>query len=412
MERLLVSTEELKKICNNQPIMIYGAGESTYQLLLYLSKINIDVKGVIVTTHVGNPSEILGIPVKSIEEYVLEESNITVLINVRDIFVQEISNELEKRNIKNYYVIKEDLKKEIKYRNADLCVDIYNETQKLKSELKRTEEKFLRFVERPCLEYMIVHILDHCNLRCKGCDHFACIADENFIDVKTIKKDLERMSFLFGGDYITKIAVMGGEPLLHPELNEILAIVRKNFPYTNIRLTTNGILLLSRDEEFWKTCRENNVQIVVTKYPLQLDFDGMKKKAEEEMVEFKFFEDTDAGQIKRSFKKTINLNGDCNPAESFANCHISNYGNMLLDGKFYGCAFSVQSTRIFNKRFNQNLRLAEEDYLDIYKVNKKEEFFKYAARPKYFCRYCSGKSPVFPWERSKQNIDEWVDIES
>ncbi|MCR5719038.1 MAG: hypothetical protein K6F84_00595, partial [Lachnospiraceae bacterium] len=180
-------------------------------------------------------------------------------------------------------------------------------------------------------------------------------------------------------------------------------------PHTVIRLTTNGILLLNQDDEFWRVCRDNNVTIVNTKYPLKLDFEKMKEKACSEGVKFEFFEGTGDDIVRKSFKKIINLRGDSNPAESFATCHISNYGNFLLDGKFYGCPFSAQSYRIFNNKFGKDLRLTEDDYIDIYKARSKEEFMEFAARPKYYCRYCKGLSPEFPWARSKGDISEWIE---
>ena len=94
--------------------------------------------------------------------------------------------------------------------------------------------------------------------------------------------------------------------------------------------------------------------------------------------------------------------------ESFVNCHISNYGNFLMEGKFYGCPFSCQSYRIFNKKFNKNLRLTEKDYIDIYKTDDMKEFFTFAARPRFYCRYCSGLTEEFEWARTKKEITEWV----
>ena len=82
-----------------------------------------------------------------------------------------------------------------------------------------------------------------------------------------------------------------------------------------------------------------------------------------------------------------------------------------MEGKFYGCPFSCQSYRIFNKKFDQNLRMTENDFLDIYKVKDMKEFFEFAARPKYYCRYCTGLSPLFDWTRSKKEISEWIDEE-
>jgi len=118
----------------------------------------------------------------------------------------------------------------------------------------RTKQK-QRLTPQEQLSYFILNIVDHCNLRCKGCDHFASIAEERFVSLEHIKRDLARMSILLNGN-VKRIGVMGGEPLLHPELKQILISARVYFPDTLIQLVTNGLLLLRQDEEFWQICRE------------------------------------------------------------------------------------------------------------------------------------------------------------
>lgn len=411
-EKIIDNIKKLNKFLTQRNITFFGAGFASEVITKYAVDHGFNVSNMLVSTIEGNPKCIMGIPVISIDELSEQTiSEINLLVCLTEKNQKEVSTFLSyKEGFKSVCYLTDSLINEIRIRNQGFSEDY---TWQLNNIKNQTYENFnnlryqmLRFAVKPCLEYMIVNILDHCNLRCKGCDHFACIADEKFFSRDSIYRDLERLSEVFDGDYIMKIAVMGGEPLLHPDLKQILADVRHFFPYTTIRLTTNGLLLLQQDEDFWRTCRENNVTIVNTRYPINLDHEGMKKKAESEGVTFQYFEGTSEG--RRSFKKFINLKGDSDPAESFAKCHISNYGNILLDGKFYGCPFSIQSYRIFNKKFNQNLRMTEDDYIDIYKAKNKEEFFEFAARPKYYCRYCCGLSETFPWERSKQQIDEWV----
>lgn len=274
--------------------------------------------------------------------------------------------------------------------------------------INKMRDQLLKFVPRPYMEYMVFNILDHCNLKCKGCDHFACVSDEYIVPYEKLHKDIERMSEILHGDNVMKIAVMGGEPLLHPELLEILKDVRKYFPYAIIRLTTNGLLLLQQKEEFWQTCREYDITIVNTKYPIQIDHQKIREMAKKQGVKFQYFEGTGDDTVKTSSKKTITLDGTNDPVKSFAQCYISNYGNFVMEGKFYGCPFSCQSYRIFNKKFDKNLRMTEKDYLDIYKVRDMQELFEFSAKPRPYCRYCSGIDRWHEWERTKKDISEWV----
>jgi|GEM_PF-3802809 len=41
-----------------------------------------------------------------------------------------------------------------------------------------------------------VPIVEHCNLRCRFCDHFAPLAEVKFADIKVFEKDFARLSEL------------------------------------------------------------------------------------------------------------------------------------------------------------------------------------------------------------------------
>ena len=402
-QKLLYSIEQLDNLFCGNKCLIYGAGRVAKAIMKFASGRKYKIDGILVSNRQENSFEIMGVPVCSIEDYSENLKGKSLIIATMENMHCEIEAKITEYNCENYFFISNELFKRILYNIGDFETDNSRKLEKI--------EKLLRFVPRPCLEYIVLNILDHCNLKCKGCDHFACVADPYFVAYETIHQDLDRLAEIFHGDYITKIAVMGGEPLLHPDLLKILKDVREHFPYAIIRLTTNGLLLLKQEDAFWHVCKEQNITIVNTKYPINLNFNMMKERSKQEGVRFEYFEGTGEHDVKTSFKKIINLKGDSDPVESFADCHISNYGNFLMEGKLYGCPFSCQSYRIFNKKFNQNLRMTEKDFLDIYKVRDMQEILDFAARPKYYCRYCRGLTPPFEWSRSKKEIGEWVNEE-
>jgi molybdenum cofactor biosynthesis enzyme MoaA len=71
----------------------------------------------------------------------------------------------------------------------------------------------------PMLPYIVeTHLVDHCNLNCKGCSHFASLVPgEVFTDIEIFKRDIARLSQIFIDVY--EIRLMGGEPLLHPDID-------------------------------------------------------------------------------------------------------------------------------------------------------------------------------------------------
>lgn len=405
MKKLFIQLSERQDLINvlsTDRCAVFGAGRGCQYVLNESDKYIKNIVAIYVSNAENDPTSIKGIPV--IEWDVLEIDKFdSIILALKEENQRDVLKTIEFGEKTKVYLLSNQLFYELGYEYET------NRNLQLSDYMPVTNQYFeymLRFVPHPCMDYMVLNILDHCNLRCKGCDHFACIAEPYLVSKESIHRDLDRMAEIMEGDYITKIGVMGGEPLLHPDLLEILVDVRTHFPYSIIRLTTNGILLGQQNELFWRTLREQDVSIVNTKYPLKIDHEALRKKAESENVKFMHFEGTEEG--KKLFKKKINLEGTSNPAQSFARCHISNYGNFLMEGKLYGCPFSCQSYKIFNKRFNQNMRLTKSDYLDIYKITDKQEIFEFAARPKYYCRYCMGLSETFEWERTQQKIEEWI----
>jgi MoaA/NifB/PqqE/SkfB family radical SAM enzyme len=260
---------------------------------------------------------------------------------------------------------------------------------------------------QPQLQYFALNILDHCNLRCKGCDHFAAIAEKRFVSLDNIKKDLARMSKILNGE-IPRIGIMGGESLLHPQLKEILICARLYFPGAVLQLLTNGLLLLKQDEDFWRICREQNILIVNTKYPINLDHDAIKKTANAQNVMFKYYEGTEEN-TKTSYKIPLDIEGRQDPRKSFINCFHANMLPLLMEGKLYPCTVAP-NVRHFNKRFGTHLEMEDSDSLDIHRVNKASEIINFLCCPKPFCRYCDvhNRSYGHKWERSKFEISEWV----
>jgi len=41
--------------------------------------------------------------------------------------------------------------------------------------------------------YVETHLVEHCNINCKYCDHFSCIAEEKFADINVFTRDLQRI---------------------------------------------------------------------------------------------------------------------------------------------------------------------------------------------------------------------------
>lgn len=314
-----------------------------------------------------------------------------------------------------------------KYKNAFFLITSYLHYNEMRQQLLDSgisEEKIEKgFIDEALIAYIEerkklkekplekiqfeVDVTEHCNLNCKCCSQFSCITEPSFIDINEMKKDFIRMGELFNG-VAKRIYLIGGEPLLNKEIVSCMKIARNNFPVSDISVFTNGVLLHECDEAFWEECRNDSISIIVTKYPIDIDYYSIKKMIESKGIKFQFFGYSE--DFKTMTNLGLDLEGKQNIEESFYLCGESNNCIKLKHGKLYTCTRPAAIPK-FNKFFHQNLEVNPDDYIDIYKETSGKEILEKLTRPIPFCRYCNqkidGKS-TFKWGTTNKDIKEFV----
>jgi hypothetical protein len=260
-----------------------------------------------------------------------------------------------------------------------------------------------RLQKRKLLQFQ-VHLTEHCNLKCKYCSHFSPVADKEFIPIDIFERDLARLSELTRGR-IEKIALLGGEPLLHPQISLLLDIARKHFNNGLITINTNGTLLLKQADEFWKNCKKNNIDIWITKYPIKLDMEGIKRYSRKFGVRVNYFDKA----VKTMWKIPLDMDGGQDGRKNFNSCSQANWCVSLQDGKLFTCG-TIPYIRHFNKYFGKKLPVTEYDYIDIHKAKNIGEILEFLCKPVPFCRFCNIENITrdLNWDISKKDISEWV----
>ena len=92
-------------------------------------------------------------------------------------------------------------------------------------------------VELPFLETMITQV---CNLSCLGCTNYSDMKHDGYV---TWNEGKEQIAPWLEKIKINDFGIMGGEPLINPEVAMWLSGVRYLLPDSQIRFTTNGELL-------------------------------------------------------------------------------------------------------------------------------------------------------------------------
>lgn len=128
-----------------------------------------------------------------------------------------------------------------------------------------------------------IEITDRCNLKCKHCFANAQQKNKNFLsysEIVNIYKQLENVGVIY-------VNISGGEPLLHPEIFDIISYASKQ-PY-NTCLLTNGILW--NEEKIAKLKEsdpDNNIYIQLSldgQYEIMNEHRNMTKTEYEKMIE-------------------------------------------------------------------------------------------------------------------------------
>ena len=253
-----------------------------------------------------------------------------------------------------------------------------------------------------------IHLVEHCNLNCKYCSHFSCIAEPEFLNIKDYEKDIKRLYEITQGKS-KGFMLIGGEPLLHPNLLDFISITRKIFPETYIEISTNGILLNSMEDKFWQCMHDNSVALKHSWYPnTNVDIDKYYEQARKFRVRT-FFKQKDLPFRDKFIKYNLDLEGKVDNIKRFEECSSKKYCKQLSKGKIYDCCIGP-GIRHFNKKFNKNIKIVESDYIDIYKAKDIGEIFKFFETPPNICKYCGYiKEEEVDWESSPvHDISEWT----
>ena len=252
-----------------------------------------------------------------------------------------------------------------------------------------------------------VHLTDQCNLNCIGCNHFSPLAKEFYLDKNAFEKDCKRIFELTNGN-VSEVALLGGEPLLHPNIFPIIEIAAKYFYKSDIAIITNGILLLKQTDYFWEICNKSKVRILITEYPINISFTQIKQIAEKYNVTLNYAINR-VSAIKTMECIPLDISGKQDGVQSFKQCYKANNCITLKNSKLYTCC-TVPFANDFIDYFKVDMKVSESDGIDIFEATNLDEILHFLSQPIPFCKYCNikGTRTGMEWSISKKKISEWT----
>lgn len=249
------------------------------------------------------------------------------------------------------------------------------------------------------INYIETHIVEHCNLKCRGCSHFSGLSQPQFKNLDVYKTEFTQLAKITN-NYIHTIRIMGGEPLLHPQVVEFCTFTRNLFPKSEIVLVSNGILLPNLKDEDIEILNNNNIALCISNYGLKLDYEKMNK-----FKRHYFHSKNDMYNI------SLDLTGNQNITTSFFNCDIvQGHWYFFKNGRIYQCCV-MANIDYFCNYFNKEIKYNLDDIsIDIYN-NSLPEIEKFLATPHEACKYCDTIARHKSYQKfgiSKGEIQEWT----
>ena len=256
--------------------------------------------------------------------------------------------------------------------------------------------------QRPTLRHLDIHVTDHCNLGCKGCEHYSPLCEPAFADLGQTRRELARLADLF--ETIEQIYLLGGEPLLHPDVASFVHAAREAFPQARVCLMTNGVLVTRMPDAVWEALRDTRATLLCDDYPIRLPKDDIEALAARWDVSVEWMP-----EAREFFTAPIQPEGTCDPDGSFTACQWLSNCAIIRDGRLFPCAH-IAYADVPSERFGlPQLMPTDADSIDIFSAASGDEVIRFLTTPAPWCRFCDYEHTVtYAWDRTTRKPDEWI----
>jgi hypothetical protein len=232
-----------------------------------------------------------------------------------------------------------------------------------------------------------INVAEHCNLSCRGCSHLSPVMPKAFVDPAEVQADLSTLARHYQVDFVR---LLGGEPLLHPDLLAVIAAVRASGVGERVCVVTNGLLLLRMDVDFWRAVDRVDISMYPDRSPGASQLAEMKELARAHAVELR---PTRVDQFRESYSEI--RNDDPGLVERiYSSCKIVHdlRCHTVAHGVFYRCPQSYFIPTVIDDEFEggadvEGIHIRDEDTFG-------DQLLEYlnSTTPPLSCAHCLGSA--------------------
>lgn len=225
-----------------------------------------------------------------------------------------------------------------------------------------------------------INAVRHCNLSCRGCSHSAPLETPYILQPEEIFNSLTELSKFLKAE---TVRIVGGEPLLHPDLQSLFCAVRKAGIAEKICIITNGILLDQLDETILSEMDEIHISL----YPISTQLVNRIYKNAERISKICKVKILKYYSFRESIARSpISDQGLCE--NIYETCQIAHFWRCITidQGFLYRCPQSMVLMR------RQRLKETVDDRLEINAINGIRDILNYLENnnPLTSCAWCLG----------------------
>ncbi len=241
-----------------------------------------------------------------------------------------------------------------------------------------------------------VHIVDHCNLRCWGCCSLSPISKKDFYDPDRMGRQLKMVSKAVAPG---RLKLVGGEPLLHPEIIKCLEIAREANVAPSLSVTSNGFLLPRMEDAYWRLIDHMTISLYPDPPLPEPVIESIKEKAREHEVELNWKKQDEFVGMDRDDLTA----SDAETEAIYETCWLRRRCHLIANDRFYTCTrpSHVHSVSGLDDSpyLEDGIQLSDEPDLG-------EKILEYliGKKPLETCRMClGGDAPARPHHQLKRD---------
>jgi GR25 family glycosyltransferase involved in LPS biosynthesis len=251
-----------------------------------------------------------------------------------------------------------------------------------------SESSFERVKEVKKAKKLDVNITKLCNLSCTGCNSFVPLYKEK--DSYSEYRIIDDLKILSRYYHYEAINLVGGEPLLHPRIKDIIKQIKDINIGDIITITSNGLLLNSIDDELIGLLDG----VIVNQYPKTPNINGFVDRLKEKQKYVHIDTITTINKPYASVDKTLDQ-----MKHNFKFCDYNKSDmHVFYDGYLFKCCLGYHINRLQGKRFSDGVKIDSIGFEEKFKV------YLNSIEPLLACRNCNSGKVKEPWSETSDLV--------